>query len=82
MGISAIATGLEYTLNGLSMIDDDDRRVMMRQKLFEHVELAENWVSGDHRCKREYPAELINVSISIVFVMKCCYLVRKQMSTV
>ena len=42
MGISAIATGLEYTLNGLSMIDDDvDRRVTMRQKLFEHVELAE-----------------------------------------
>ncbi|MBQ4062065.1 MAG: sugar phosphate isomerase/epimerase [Christensenellaceae bacterium] len=42
MEISAIATGLEYTLSGLSMIDDDEqKRLKMREKLFLDVELAE-----------------------------------------
>ena len=42
MEISAIATGLEYTLSGLSMIDDDEaKRAKMREKLFADVELAE-----------------------------------------
>lgn len=42
MEISAIATGLEYTLNGLSMIDDDENiRAKMREKLFADIELAE-----------------------------------------
>ena len=41
MGISAIATGLEYSLNGLSMIDDDNaRREKMRGKLIKDIELA------------------------------------------
>lgn len=44
MEISAIATGLEYSLNGLSMIDDDEnKRAKMRQKLFTDIELAEKF---------------------------------------
>lgn len=40
--ICAIATGLEYSLNGLSMIDGDlARREEMRRRLFRDVELAE-----------------------------------------
>ena len=42
MSISAIATGLEYSMSGLSMIDDDEqRRAEMREKLFADVELAQ-----------------------------------------
>ena len=42
MKISAIATGLEYSLNGLSMIDDNEaNRLLAREHLFGHVELAE-----------------------------------------
>lgn len=42
MEICAIATGLEYSLNGLSMIDDDEeKRAEMRRRLFYDVELAE-----------------------------------------
>lgn len=42
--ISGIATGLEYTLNGLSMIDDNyERRLELRKKLFKHVALAEKF---------------------------------------
>lgn len=41
MKICAIATGLEYSLNGLSMIDDDiKKRTEMRHRLFYDVELA------------------------------------------
>ena len=42
MEICAIATGLEYSLNGLSMIDDDEaKRAEMRRRLFRDIELAE-----------------------------------------
>ncbi len=42
MGISAIATGLEYSLNHLSMIDEDPAgRMKMRERLFEHTDLAQ-----------------------------------------
>lgn len=42
MAVSAIATGLEYSVNGLSMIDDDpERRAELRRRLFRYVELAE-----------------------------------------
>lgn len=42
--ITAIATGLEYTLNRLSMIDDDmSVREEMRKRLFLDVELAEKF---------------------------------------
>lgn len=44
MNITAIATGLEYSLNGLSMIDDDPaKRDEMRNRLFRDVELAEKF---------------------------------------
>lgn len=44
MDITGIATGLEYSLNGLSMIDDDiAKRAEMRQRLFYDVELAERF---------------------------------------
>ena len=44
MKVCAIATGLEYSLNHLSMISDDiHQRLIMRQKLFSDVALAEKF---------------------------------------
>ncbi len=44
MLISGIASGLEYSLNGLSMIHDDpEKRLLMREHLFKDVELAEKF---------------------------------------
>lgn len=44
MAITAIATGLEYSMNGLSMIHADlSKRAEMRRRLFLDVELAEKF---------------------------------------
>lgn len=40
--VSAIATGLEYTLGGLSMISDDEKvRAELRRRIFADIELAQ-----------------------------------------
>jgi sugar phosphate isomerase/epimerase len=89
LSICAVATGMEYTVGGLSLIDDDrDKQKQAISRIFEHVdfvsELGAKLIIGVMRgnIPKGKPASVYRDRFAEVLVHICDYAAQKQVPVV